>query len=86
MLELDHDFSLGFLLSYFYRFWFNKFISVEDYNACCERYLKHQHPALNREVFQAVYERFRDRGVSRTTRYRILTCPKAQAAFLRELR
>ena len=45
-----------------------------------------QHPQLNREVFQAVYERFRDRGVSRSTRYRILTCPKAQAAFLHELR
>ncbi|WP_095129049.1 AarF/UbiB family protein [Pseudomonas sp. Irchel s3h14] len=83
---LDHDFSLGFLLGYFYRFWFNKFISVEHYNTCCERYLKHQHPQLNREVFQAVYERFRDRGVSRSTRYRILTCPKAQAAFLHELR
>nr|WP_241667611.1 hypothetical protein [Pseudomonas caspiana] len=37
------------------------------------------------EVFQAVYERFRDRDVSRSTRYRILTCPKAQAAFLHEL-
>ncbi|TPG82591.1 protein kinase [Pseudomonas mandelii] len=79
------DGRLGFLLGYFYRFWFNKFISVEHYNACCERYLKHQHPALNRAVFQAVYERFRDRDVSRSTRYRILTCPKAQAASLREL-
>jgi serine/threonine protein kinase len=83
---LDHDFSLGFLLGYFYRFWFNKFISMEDYNACCERYLTHQHPALNRDVFQAVYERFRDRDVSRSTRYRILTCPKAQAEFLHELK
>ena len=83
---LDHDFSLGFLLGYFYHFWFKRFIAVEHYNACCERYLKDQHPDVNRDVFQVVYERFRDRGVSRSTRYRILTCPKAQAEFLRALR
>ena len=82
---LDHDFSLGFLLGYFYRYWFRKFISVEDYDACCERYLAQQHPALNRQVFQGVYERFRDRDVSRSTRYRILTSADAQAEFLRGL-
>jgi hypothetical protein len=82
---LDHDFSLGFLLGYFYRYWFRKFISVEDYDACCERYLAQLHPALNRQVFQGVYERFRDRDVSRSTRYRILTSADAQAEFLRGL-
>jgi hypothetical protein len=82
---LDHDFSLGFLLGYFYRYWFRKFISVEDYDTCCERNLAQQHPGLNRQVFQAVYERFRDRDVSRSTRYRILTSAKSQGEFLREL-
>jgi hypothetical protein len=82
---LDHDFSLGFLLGYFYRYWFRKFISVEDYDACCERYLAQQHPGLNRSIFQPVYERFRDRDVSRSTRYRILTSADAQAEFLHGL-
>jgi hypothetical protein len=83
---LDHDFSLGFLLGYFYRYWFRKFISVEDYDAACERYLTQRHPGLNRSMFQPVYERFRDRDVSRSTRYRILTSTDAQAEFLQGLR
>ncbi|MGJ7517978.1 lipopolysaccharide kinase InaA family protein [Pseudomonas baetica] len=83
---LDHDFSLGFLLGYFYRYWFQNFISLQDYDACCERYLAQAHPTLNREVFQPVYERFRDSGVSRSTRYRILTCGKSQDEFLRSFK
>jgi serine/threonine protein kinase len=82
---LDHDFSLGFLLGYFYRYWFQKFMALEDYDACCERYLSMAHPTVNREIFQPVYARFRDSGVSRTTRYRILTCARSQGEFLREL-
>ncbi|SDP54047.1 hypothetical protein SAMN04490202_4760 [Pseudomonas reinekei] len=44
-----------------------------------------QQPGLNRSVFQAVYERFCDRDVSRSTRYRILTSADAQAALLHGL-
>lgn len=83
---LDHDFSLGFLLGYFYRYWFQRFISLADYDACCEHYLAMAHPTVNREIFQPVYTRFRDSGVSRSTRYRILTCARSQGEFLRELR
>ncbi|MGE7956677.1 phosphotransferase family protein [Pseudomonas sp. NPDC089530] len=82
---LDRDFSLGFLLGYFYRFWFQRFISQQDYDRLCETYLNAEHPNLDRRVFQPVYQRFRDEKVSRTTRYSILTCPRAQAAFLREI-
>ncbi|SDY80327.1 lipopolysaccharide kinase InaA family protein [Pseudomonas sp. NFIX28] len=82
---LDRDFSLGFLLGYFYRFWFRRFISQEDYDRLCEAYLNAQQPNLDRRIFQPVYQRFRDEKVSRTTRYSILTCARAQAAFMRAI-
>lgn len=82
---LDRDFSLGFLLGYFYRFWFRRFISQQDYDRLCQAYLNAEQPNLDRTVFQPVYQRFRDQTVSRSTRYRILTCARAQAAFQREI-
>lgn len=78
---IDRDFSLGFLMGYFYQYWIQRFISMDDYRACCERYLNTEQPALDRSVFTPVYERFLTEKVSRTTRYSILTCPQAQAAF-----
>ncbi|MNF06469.1 hypothetical protein D3C80_2064230 [compost metagenome] len=54
---------------------------MEDYRTCCENYLKVEQPTLDRSIFMPVFERFLTGKVSRTTRYAILTCPKAQAAF-----
>lgn len=81
---IGRDFSLGFLMGYFYRFWFQRFISLHDYDRLCERYLNEEQPHLDRSVFLPVYRRFRDEKVSRTTRYSILTCAKAQRAFQQE--
>ena len=78
---LDRDFSLGFLMGYFFHYWIKRFISLDDYRACCEQYLQAEQPTLQRSVFMPVYERFLNGKVSRTTRYSILTCPKAQATF-----
>lgn len=78
---IDHDFSLGFLMGYFYHFWIKRFITLEAYRALCERYLMEAQPNLQRATFDPVFERFLTHKVSRTTRYSILTNPKAQAAF-----
>jgi len=78
---IDRDFSLGFLMGYFFHYWIKRFICMEDYRTCCENYLKVEQPTLNRSIFMPVFERFLTGKVSRTTRYAILTSPKAQAAF-----
>jgi serine/threonine protein kinase len=80
----DHDFSLGFLMGYFYHYWIKRFIILEDYRALCERYLLEEQPNLDRAVFEPVFERFLIQNVSRTTRYSIFTSGKAQAQFKQE--
>lgn len=82
---IDHDFSLGFLMGYLYQYWLCRYIKCSDYLEYCEQYLRTEQPALNREVFKPVFERFITRKVSRTTRYSILTCSKAQAEFKKDL-
>ena len=68
-------------MGYFYHFWIKRFITLEAYRALCERYLMEAQPNLQRATFDPVFERFLTHKVSRTTRYSILTNPKAQAAF-----
>ncbi|MFJ4348435.1 lipopolysaccharide kinase InaA family protein [Pseudomonas sp. NPDC089401] len=78
---INRDFSLGFLMGYFYHYWVKRFIAIEDYRAYCEAYLNAEQPNLDRSVFTPVFERFISHKVSRTTRYSILTCEQAQAEF-----
>ncbi|MCQ2994100.1 phosphotransferase [Pseudomonas syringae] len=80
---IDHDFSLGFLMGYFYHYWIKRFIALEDYRTLCERYLRDEQPNLERAVFDPVFERFLTKKVSRTTRYSILTSARHQAKFRR---
>ncbi|MEB6592001.1 MULTISPECIES: AarF/UbiB family protein [Pseudomonas] len=79
---IDRDFSLGFLMGYFYHYWVRRYVSVSDYRVYCEAYLESGQSGLNRAVFNPVFERFISSKVSRTTRYSILTSEKAQAEFL----
>ena len=82
---IDHDFSLGFLMGYFYFFWINRYITLEDYRKCCEAYLKFEQPNLDWGVYTPVFERFVFRKVSRTTRYSILTSADAQMEFKKSM-
>ncbi len=83
---INRDFSLGFLLGYFFTYWIKRFISEDHYRACCERYLREEQAGLDRQLFDPVFERFLAKPVSRTTRYSILTSPQAQADFIRSNR
>ncbi|MCI8210618.1 protein kinase [Pseudomonas sp. S25] len=78
---INHDFSLGFLMGYFYHYWIKRFIALEDYRALCERYLLDEQPGLDRAVFLPVFERFLTKKVSRSTRYSIFTSASHQTAF-----
>lgn len=78
---IDRDFSLGFLMGYFYMYWIQRYVALEDYRDYCARYLSAEQPGLDRSVFDPVFERFLTRKVSRTTRYSIFTDAQAQAAF-----
>jgi len=83
---IDPDFSLGFLMGYFYHFWIKRFVALDDYRAYSEAYLAATQPHLNRAVFEPVFERFLTDKVSRTTRYSILTSAPAQLAVKASLR
>ncbi|MBV6286680.1 lipopolysaccharide kinase InaA family protein [Pseudomonas aegrilactucae] len=78
---IDRDFSLGFLMGYFYHYWIQRYVALDDYREYCASYLASEQPDLNRAVFEPVFERFIGRKVSRTTRYSIFTDARAQAAF-----
>ncbi|MDG1580053.1 phosphotransferase [Pseudomonas sp. GOM6] len=80
----NRDFTLGFLHGYFYRYWFQRFLAKERYDAVSRDYLQTAHPQLDQRTFSTIYLRFRDHKVSRRTRYAILTSQRAQEAFLRE--
>ncbi|CAM4017426.1 Unusual protein kinase [Pseudomonas reidholzensis] len=78
---IDRDFSLGFLMGYFYHYWVQRYVPLEDYRRACQAYLDAEQPGLDKAVFGPVFERFLTTKVSRTTRYSILTCAQAQQAF-----
>lgn len=78
---VDRDFSLGFLMGYFYFYWIQRYVALGDYRAYCASYLVAEQPGVNRAVFEPIFERFVSKKVSRTTRYSIFTDAKAQAAF-----
>lgn len=78
---IDRDFSLGFLMGYFYYYWIQRYVALQDYRAYCASYLAAEQPDLKRAVFDPIFERFVSKKVSRTTRYSIFTDAKALAAF-----
>ncbi|PTQ72212.1 lipopolysaccharide kinase InaA family protein [Pseudomonas sp. GV071] len=80
---INRDASLGFLLGYVFTYWLKRFISMDDYRACCEAYLSEEQAGLDRQMFDPVFERFLSGRVSRSTRYSILTSAQAQAEFVR---
>lgn len=82
---IDHDFSLGFLMGYLYRFWISRYITLQDYRDCCNQYLQDEQDNIDMSLFKPVFERFIYRKVSRTVRYNILTCEKSQEKFKQEM-
>jgi len=83
---INRDASLGFLMGYVFTYWLKRFVALDDYRACCERYLLAEQPGLDRQMFDPVFERFLTGRVSRSTRYSILTSANAQAEFIRAKR
>ncbi|WP_158296269.1 AarF/UbiB family protein [Stutzerimonas nosocomialis] len=80
----DKAATLGFLLGYFYHYWFQRFLSQEHYDRICLAFMEREYPDQLGGSFRLIYARFRDEKVSRKVRYAMLMSPKASAAFVRQ--
>lgn len=78
----DMSATLGFLLGYFYHYWFQRFLCLERYNHVCLSFMERNYPNHAGEKFWRIYCRFRDEKVSRKARYAMLMSSKACSAFL----
>jgi len=75
--------TLGFLLGYFYHYWFQRFLCLDRYNHVCLSFMQRHYPDQLGDKFWQIYSRFRDEKVSRKTRYAMLTSAKACSTFLK---
>ncbi|WP_163835907.1 RIO1 family regulatory kinase/ATPase domain-containing protein [Spartinivicinus ruber] len=80
-VNYNNSSSLGFLLGYFHYYWVHKYIDGSDY----DEYIKQKVTAiesLDLDVFWPVFNMFKNKKVSRKTRYASFICKESNDAII----